>query len=111
MQFFNAPIHAWYTFYKRDLPWRNTQNPYLIWLSEIILQQTRIDQGMAYYIKFIEEYPTIKDLASASEDQILKLWQGLGYYSRARNLHYTAKYIQQTFNGSFPEDYQLKKYC
>ena len=105
MDFFNAPLHSWYSLYKRDLPWRNTRNPYLIWLSEIILQQTRIDQGLAYYNRFADEFPTILALADASEDQILKLWQGLGYYSRARNLHFTAKYIQQNYNGIFPEDY------
>lgn len=106
MDFFNSPIHTWYSLFKRDLPWRNTRNPYFIWLSEIILQQTRIDQGLAYYMRFIEEFPTISDLASASEHQILKLWQGLGYYSRARNLHFTAKYIQQNYNGKFPDDYE-----
>ena len=105
MNFFNSPIHSWYSLYKRDLPWRKTRNPYFIWLSEIILQQTRIDQGMTYYLRFTEEFPTISDLADASEDQILKLWQGLGYYSRARNLHFTAKYIQQNNNGIFPDDY------
>jgi A/G-specific adenine glycosylase len=106
MDFFNFPIHVWYALYKRDLPWRNTRNPYNIWLSEIILQQTRIDQGLAYYIRFIDEFPTISDMATASEDQILKLWQGLGYYSRARNLHFTAKYIHQHFDGIFPSDYK-----
>jgi len=105
MNFFNSKTHSWYSLYKRDLPWRNTRNPYLIWLSEIILQQTRIDQGMAYYFRFADEYPTITALANASEDQILKLWQGLGYYSRARNLHFTAKFIQQNYNGIFPENY------
>ena len=105
MNFFNSTIHSWYSLYKRDLPWRNTHNPYLIWLSEIILQQTRIDQGLAYYNRFALEFPTISDLAVASEDQILKLWQGLGYYSRARNLHFTAKYIQQNYSGVFPNDY------
>lgn len=105
MEFFNSRIHQWYSFYKRDLPWRNTRNPYFIWLSEIILQQTRIDQGLIYYLRFIDEFPSISDLADASEDQILKLWQGLGYYSRARNLHFTAKYICQYHNGVFPDDY------
>ncbi|MFY9153432.1 MAG: A/G-specific adenine glycosylase [Prolixibacteraceae bacterium] len=105
MEFFNDRIHTWYSFYKRDLPWRNTQNPYFIWLSEIILQQTRIDQGTSYYFKFTSEFPNIKDLANASEDQILKLWQGLGYYSRARNLHFTARYLQDNYQGKFPEDY------
>jgi len=105
MNFFNSKIHSWYSIYKRDLPWRNTHNPYLIWLSEIILQQTRIDQGLAYYNRFAAEFPTISALANASEDQILKLWQGLGYYSRARNLHFTAKYILQNYGGVFPKDY------
>ena len=105
MDFFNSPVHSWYSLYKRDLPWRNTRNPYLIWLSEIILQQTRIEQGMAYYSRFASEFPTISDLADAPEDQILKLWQGLGYYSRARNLHFTAKFIQQNYNGIFPDNY------
>ncbi len=105
MNFFNTPIHIWYSLNKRDLPWRNTREPYLIWLSEIILQQTRIDQGLAYYNRFSNEFPTISAMADASEDQILKLWQGLGYYSRARNLHFTAKYIQEKYNGIFPQDY------
>jgi len=107
MDFFNSPIHTWYSFYKRDLPWRNTRNPYYIWLSEIILQQTRIEQGIAYYIRFIEEFPEISDLADASEDQILKMWQGLGYYSRARNLHFTSKIIQQNYGGKFPAKYEV----
>ena len=105
MNFFNSQIHIWYSLFKRELPWRNTRNPYYIWLSEIILQQTRIDQGLAYYNKFVEEFPEISDLANASEDQVLKLWQGLGYYSRARNLHFTASYIQKSLNGKFPETY------
>lgn len=107
MDIFNSLIHHWYSLFKRDLPWRNTRNPYFIWLSEIILQQTRIDQGMAYYMSFTEEFPTISDLASASEDQVLKLWQGLGYYSRARNLHFTARYIAEHYNGKFPDEYRL----
>ncbi len=106
MNFFNSPIHSWYSLYKRDLPWRRTRNPYLVWLSEIILQQTRIEQGLSYYIRFTEEFPTISDLAMASEDQILKIWQGLGYYSRARNLHFTARFIHEHYQGKFPEDYQ-----
>jgi len=105
MDFFNSRIHHWYAISKRDLPWRNSRNPYFIWLSEIILQQTRIDQGLAYYLRFTEEFPTINDLANASEDQVLKLWQGLGYYSRARNLFFTAKYIKQHHLGMFPDDY------
>ena len=105
MDIFNTRIHTWYSLFKRDLPWRNTCNPYSVWLSEIILQQTRIDQGLAYYLKFMDEFPTISDLANASEDQILKLWQGLGYYSRARNLHSTSKIILKKHNGIFPSDY------
>lgn len=106
MDFFNAPLYAWYASNRRDLPWRNSDDPYFIWLSEIILQQTRVDQGLAYYLRFTEAFPTINDLANATEDQVLKLWQGLGYYSRARNLHATAKYIVGNFNGVFPNQYE-----
>lgn len=100
---FSESLIAWYTQNKRDLPWRNTQNPYFIWLSEIILQQTRVDQGMNYYLKFRKEFPTIQKLSDAEEEKVIKLWQGLGYYSRARNLHATAKHIVQNLNGKFPE--------
>ena len=92
MNFSNCLIN-WYLQNKRDLPWRKTQNPYHIWLSEIMLQQTRVAQGLPYYLAFVETFPTVHNLADASEEQVLKLWQGLGYYSRARNLHATAKYI------------------
>ncbi|WP_298265764.1 A/G-specific adenine glycosylase [uncultured Lutibacter sp.] len=102
---FSNKLIQWYLYNKRDLPWRSTKNPYAIWLSEIILQQTRVDQGMAYYYKFLEHFPTVKDLALASEEQVLKLWQGLGYYSRARNLHVSAKYVYYTLNGVFPSTY------
>ena len=105
MNFSNELIN-WYSQNKRDLPWRKTNDPYKIWLSEIILQQTRVDQGMPYYYNFVREFPTIFDLSNASEDKILKLWQGLGYYSRARNLHFTAKYICSEYNGKFPETYK-----
>ena len=104
MSFSNILIY-WYLQNKRDLPWRNTKNPYFIWLSEIILQQTRVNQGLDYYTKFITSFPTIFDLANASEESVLKLWQGLGYYSRARNLHYSAKYIVTELNGNFPGCY------
>ncbi|MDC0204727.1 A/G-specific adenine glycosylase [Flavobacteriales bacterium] len=104
MDFSNTLIE-WYQLNKRDLPWRNTTSAYHIWLSEIILQQTRIDQGLPYYLEFINTFPSIEKLASAKEDDILKLWQGLGYYSRARNLHYTAKEIVNNYNGKFPKDY------
>lgn len=96
----------WYNINKRDLPWRNTTNPYLIWLSEVILQQTRVDQGYSYYNKFADRYPTVELLANAEEDEVLKLWQGLGYYSRARNLHSTAKFIVNEYNGVFPSIYK-----
>ncbi len=104
MEFSNSLIH-WYLQNKRDLPWRNTTNPYYIWLSEIMLQQTRVAQGMPYFIAFTEAFPTVFDLANANEEQVLKLWQGLGYYSRARNLHTTAKFIATELNGNFPDNY------
>ncbi|MGV3630722.1 MAG: A/G-specific adenine glycosylase [Bacteroidota bacterium] len=99
-------IIDWYRRNKRSLPWRDTKNPYFIWLSEIILQQTRVDQGMAYYRKFAANYPTISDLADADEQKVLNDWQGLGYYSRARNLHHAAKMLQSSYNGRFPEEYK-----
>ena len=102
---FTNLLILWYLKNKRDLPWRKTKNPYQIWLSEIILQQTKISQGTAYYLKFIEKFPTIQNLASAREEDVLKLWQGLGYYSRARNLHKTAKHISNELNGIFPKKY------
>jgi len=96
----------WYLNEKRDLPWRNTNDPYKIWLSEIILQQTRVDQGLDYYLKFTSTYPTVGLLAEASAEEVMKNWQGLGYYSRARNLHTTAKFIHHELNGIFPKDYE-----
>lgn len=96
----------WYLCNKRDLPWRNTKDPYQIWLSEIILQQTRVEQGKPYYFKFLEAYPNIVALANASEEEVLKLWQGLGYYSRARNLLTTAKYIAFELGGEFPKTHK-----
>jgi len=102
---FSNQLVLWYLQNKRNLPWRSSVNPYNIWLSEIILQQTRVDQGMSYYFKFVENFPTVNDLASASEEQILKLWQGLGYYSRARNLHFSAKHIVNELEGEFPKTY------
>ena len=102
---FSDILNSWYSKYKRELPWRNTTSPYHVWLSEIILQQTRVAQGLSYYNKFVESYPTIEDLAKDSEDNVLKLWQGLGYYSRARNLHATAKIVSSEFNGVFPAAY------
>jgi len=95
----------WYERNKRDLPWRNTHDPYKIWLSEIILQQTRVDQGLNYYTRFVERYAKVNDLAAVNEEEVLKLWQGLGYYSRARNLHHTAKIVATKFNCVFPDTY------
>jgi A/G-specific adenine glycosylase len=102
---FSKVLIRWYLQNKRDLPWRKTDNPYLIWLSEIILQQTRVAQGTPYFIAFTKAFPTVFDLAAASEEQVLKLWQGLGYYSRARNLHKTAQFIANDLAGKFPENY------
>ena len=104
MNFTNLLIE-WYLQKKRDLPWRNTTNPYPIWLSEIILQLTRVAQGISYFYAFLESFPTVKELAIADEQQVLKLWQGLGYYSRARNLHQTAQYIANELDGVFPNSY------
>ncbi|EKF56607.1 A/G-specific adenine glycosylase [Galbibacter marinus] len=107
---FREVVNSWYLQNKRDLPWRRSSDPYRIWLSEIILQQTRIDQGLPYYLRFIKTFPTVFDLAEASEQQVLKLWQGLGYYSRARNLHYTAKEVAYEMEGIFPKSFsELKK--
>lgn len=103
---FSKSITHWYSINKRDLPWRKTKNPYLIWLSEIILQQTQVSQGLPYYEAFAARYPTVYDLASASESEVLKLWQGLGYYSRARNLHAAAQYIVNQLHGEFPDSYK-----
>lgn len=102
---FSEKLLHWYDENGRDLPWRKTNDPYKIWLSEIILQQTRIEQGKDYWFRFIENYPTIKELAAASEEEVLKLWQGLGYYSRARNLHAAAIYIEKELDGRFPDSY------
>ncbi|MEJ2004326.1 MAG: A/G-specific adenine glycosylase, partial [Cyclobacteriaceae bacterium] len=96
-------ILRWYREFKRDLPWRNTSDPYKIWLSEVILQQTRVNQGLPYYEKFISLFPTVHVLAQASEQQVLRAWEGLGYYSRARNLHACAKIISEKHNGKFPQ--------
>ncbi|MBV5283216.1 MAG: A/G-specific adenine glycosylase [Paludibacter sp.] len=95
-------LSAWYLANKRELPWRDISDPYLIWISEIILQQTRVNQGMSYYLRFIERFPTVADLACSEEDEVLKYWQGLGYYSRARNLHKAARQVMTDFEGVFP---------
>ncbi len=104
---FGLKIIQWYHIHKRDLPWRSTKDPYRIWLSEIMLQQTRVEQGLPYYKRFLKKYPDLKKLAKAKEDDVLKLWQGLGYYSRARNLHHTAKEVVKKHRGKFPEDYPI----
>ncbi|MCJ8292234.1 MAG: A/G-specific adenine glycosylase [Crocinitomicaceae bacterium] len=102
---FHLLIADWYRQNHRELPWRDTKNPYFIWLSEIIMQQTRIEQGLNYYLKFTNAYPTIQNLANASEQDVLNNWQGLGYYSRARNLHFSAKFVVNELNGKFPATY------
>lgn len=102
---FAEEIIEWYQVHKRDLPWRNTDDPYIIWLSEIIMQQTRIEQGTPYFNRFAEKYPTVKQFADAKEEEILKLWQGLGYYSRGRNMHHTAKMVMEEHAGYFPSSY------
>ncbi len=102
---FTSRLLFWFKNNKRDLPWRGSDDPYKIWLSEIILQQTRIAQGIQYYYRFTELFPNVYTLAHASEDQVLAAWQGLGYYSRARNLHHTAQYIVKNYNGFFPKSY------
>lgn len=99
---FAEKLIKWYQSNGRDLPWRNTTNPYSIWLSETILQQTRVAQGMPYYERFLSRYPTLADLANAQDDDVMKLWQGLGYYSRARNMLKAARYIHQNLNGEWP---------
>lgn len=103
--FFAQALLDWYPRHRRDLPWRRTQDPYAIWLSEIILQQTRVQQGLPYYERFLAAYPTVRDLAAAPEQEVLRLWQGLGYYSRARNLCLTAQQIVNEHNGQFPQTY------
>lgn len=102
---FSRKLIEWYLRDGRDLPWRQTKDPYKIWVSEIILQQTRVAQGMEYYFRFIERFPDVKVLAAASEDEVLKLWQGLGYYSRARNMREAAKSVVAKFGGVFPKEY------
>ena len=110
MEFLQETLINWYNENRRDLPWRHNPTPYQVWLSEIILQQTRVNQGWDYYLHFIERWPTVAELAKASEEEVLKMWQGLGYYSRARNLHQCAKQVVEQYNGKFPADYeQLKK--
>lgn len=101
----SSKLIKWYKIHKRDLPWRHTNDAYKIWLSEIILQQTRVEQGLNYYLAFSSKYPDATSLAKAKEDDVLKLWQGLGYYSRARNMHFTAKEVVANYGGKFPTQY------
>jgi len=102
---FSDELVQWYLHNKRDLPWRHTTDAYIIWLSEIILQQTRVEQGMPYFYRFVEKYPDVNSFAAAPEDDILKLWQGLGYYSRGRNMLKTARLVNELYNGKFPQQY------
>ena len=106
MSHFQHVLKRWYQENKRDLPWRRTKDPYKIWLSEVILQQTRVNQGTSYYLKFIDRFPNISKLALAKEQEVLSLWQGLGYYSRARSLHASAKFVYNELNGVFPNTYK-----
>ncbi len=102
---FQKELIKWYKINKRDLPWRNSTDAYVIWLSEIILQQTRVEQGLPYFNKFLENFPTVETFAAATENQVLKLWQGLGYYSRGRNMLFTAKQVIELYEGTFPLNY------
>ena len=102
---FADTLISWYEDHKRDLPWRGEPDPYKIWVSEIILQQTRVQQGWDYYLRFIDNFPDVKALAEADEDRVLKVWQGLGYYSRARNMHAAAREIMEKHGGHFPNEY------
>jgi len=102
---FSEEIIEWYQKHKIVLPWRNTNDPYIIWLSEIIMQQTRVEQGIPYFNRFAEKYPTVEHFASATEEEILKLWQGLGYYSRGRNMHQTSQVVMEEHSGYFPKNY------
>lgn len=103
--FFSKKLIKWYLQNKRELPWRGSKDAYLVYLSEIILQQTRVAQGLPYYLRFAEAFPTVHDLANAPQEEVLKLWQGLGYYSRARNLHTTAQFVAKELDGVFPKTY------
>jgi A/G-specific adenine glycosylase len=104
-RYFSEKLVKWYKDNHRNLPWRATRDPYRIWLSEIILQQTRVSQGLPYYQRFVEKFPSVNDLAAASEQEVLRLWQGLGYYTRARNLHRCAIKVATDYNGKFPETF------
>ncbi len=109
MNIIHDTLINWYAENHRDLPWRHDPTPYEVWLSEVILQQTRVNQGMDYYLRFIERWPTVTDLAKASEEEVLKMWQGLGYYSRARNLHHCAQQVVKEYDGRFPANFEQLK--
>lgn len=102
---FQTDLINWFRSNQRELPWREDRSPYQVWLAEIILQQTRVEQGKNYYLRFLKAFPTLKHLAEAEEKEVLNLWQGLGYYSRARNLHHSARFIQEELKGQFPDNY------
>ena len=106
MDFIQDTLINWYSENRRDLPWRHQPTPYQVWLSEVILQQTRVNQGRDYYLRFVEKWPTVADLAAATEEEVLKMWQGLGYYSRARNLYQCTRQVVEQHNGEFPADYE-----
>ena len=106
IRYFSKKVAKWYKEHHRNLPWRSTRDPYRIWLSEIILQQTRVNQGLPYYEHFIEKYPNVRILANAPEQDVLRSWQGLGYYTRARNLHRCAKEVSEKYNGVFPDTFE-----
>ena len=108
-QHFTRIILEWHKEIDRYLPWKESNNPYKVWLSEVILQQTRVEQGMPYYLAFVNDFPDVHALANASEDEVLRLWKGLGYYTRARNLHKTAKYVSKELNGEFPNSLEALK--
>lgn len=105
-RYFSEKVVKWYKENHRNLPWRNSRDPYRIWLSEIILQQTRVAQGLPYYLRFVEKYPNVSLLAKAPEQEVLRLWQGLGYYTRARNLHRCAITVSKEHHGKFPESFE-----
>lgn len=102
----HTALRQWYGKYGRDLPWRRTEDAYRIWLSEIIMQQTRVDQGLPYYQRFVDRYPSVEMLAAADVSELIKLWEGLGYYSRARNMHSAAQMVVEEYQGVFPQEYQ-----
>ena len=105
MNYLQETLLNWFAENRRNLPWRDHPTPYQVWISEVILQQTRVSQGYDYYLRFVEKWPTVADLAAATEEEVLKMWQGLGYYSRARNLHQCARQVVEQYGGEFPADY------